>query len=50
MSECVCPARNEGEAKEIQCMAPKCSIVMDERTVELLVDEDAMERWVVIAS
>lgn len=35
---------NEAEAKSIQCMAADCSIVMDERTVELLVDDATMER------
>jgi ariadne-1 len=38
--------KEEGEAKEIQCMAPKCNIVMDERTVELLVDEATCDRCV----
>ena len=36
--------KDEGEAKEIQCMAPKCNIVLDERTVELLVDEATCDR------
>lgn len=36
---------NEGEAKSIQCMAGDCAIVVDERTVELLVTEVTMERY-----
>lgn len=40
--------KEEGEAKEIQCMASKCNIVMDERTVELLVDEATCDRWVAL--
>lgn len=36
----------EGEAKSIQCMSHNCNIVMDERTVELLVDAATMDKYV----
>lgn len=36
--------REEGEAKAIQCMAANCNIVMDERTVSMLVDSATLDR------
>ncbi|CAD6568461.1 MAG: hypothetical protein CYPHOPRED_002569 [Cyphobasidiales sp. Tagirdzhanova-0007] len=37
--------KEEGEAKSIQCMSHNCNIVVDERTVELLVDSSVMARY-----
>lgn len=38
-----CYIRHERESKTIECMAPDCHILMDARTVELLVDEFLMD-------
>lgn len=35
---------NEGEAKSIECMAADCNIIVDERTVALLIDHDTLDR------
>lgn len=34
----------EGESRRIQCMDEKCNLVMDEKTVGLLVSSDLFER------
>ncbi|KAL7007946.1 hypothetical protein EMMF5_002595 [Cystobasidiomycetes sp. EMM_F5] len=36
---------NEGEAKSIECMAADCNIIVDERTVALLIDHDTLDRY-----
>lgn len=36
--------KEEGESSRIQCLFDKCNVIVDEKTVELLVDRDTFER------
>ena len=36
--------REEGESSRVQCLFDKCNVVVDEKTVEQLVDSDVFER------
>ncbi|ORY88042.1 hypothetical protein BCR35DRAFT_301941 [Leucosporidium creatinivorum] len=36
---------DEGESRRIQCMGSKCNVIVDEKTVELLVEEEVLERY-----
>lgn len=35
---------DEGESRRIQCMGSKCNVIVDEKTVELLVSRDVLDR------
>jgi ariadne-1 len=35
---------DEGESRRIQCMANDCKVIVDEKTVELLVSPDILSR------
>lgn len=35
---------DEGESRRIQCMGSKCNVIVDEKTIELLVEPDVMAR------
>ncbi|KDN42290.1 putative ariadne-1 protein [Tilletiaria anomala UBC 951] len=37
--------REEGESRRVQCMDDKCKLVVDERTVSLLVTPDILEKY-----
>ncbi|CAJ0841809.1 2088_t:CDS:2 [Entrophospora sp. SA101] len=37
--------KEEGESRRILCMANKCNVIVDETTVEMLVDKDINERY-----
>ncbi|SCZ93170.1 BZ3500_MvSof-1268-A1-R1_Chr6-2g08505 [Microbotryum saponariae] len=36
---------DEGESRRIQCMGNDCNVIVDERTVELLADDDTLARY-----
>ena len=36
--------KEDGESRRVQCMEEKCKLVVDERTVGLLVEPDTLER------
>lgn len=36
---------DEGESRRIQCMGSKCNVIVDEKTIELLVKPDVLERY-----
>ncbi|SCV67795.1 BQ2448_5406 [Microbotryum intermedium] len=36
---------DEGESRRIQCMGNDCNVIVDEQTVELLVDDDTLTRY-----
>jgi len=36
----------EGESRRIECMAGDCNVIVDEKTVELLVPPDILQRCV----
>ncbi|KAK4056809.1 hypothetical protein OIO90_002058 [Microbotryomycetes sp. JL221] len=36
---------DEGESRRIQCMNSKCAVIVDEKTVELLVSTDALAKY-----
>lgn len=36
----------DGEAKRIQCMASDCPSIVDEKTVEMLMDDATSQKWV----
>lgn len=38
--------QEEGESRRVQCMEEKCKLVIDEKTVGLLVKQEIFERWV----
>ena len=38
--------KEEGESSKVQCPFDKCHVIVDEKTVELLVDADTFERYV----
>lgn len=35
---------DEGESRRIQCMGSKCGVIVDEKTVELLVESEVLEK------
>ena len=39
---------DEGESRRIQCMGSKCNVIVDEKTIELLVEPDVMARSVLL--
>jgi ariadne-1 len=41
---------NDGESRRIQCMGNKCNVIVDEKTVELLVSHDVLVRSVLLLS
>lgn len=34
----------EGESRRIECMAKDCNVIVDERTVELVVEPSVLQR------
>jgi len=36
--------KEEGESSRVQCLFDRCRVIVDEKTVELLVDQDTFER------
>ena|SRR5579859_1785768 len=37
--------KEEGESSKVQCLFDKCNVIVDEKTVELLVDKDTFDRY-----
>jgi len=37
---------DEGESRRIQCMGKNCNVIVDEKTVELLVNPEILTRYV----